>query len=218
MKIVAIHATLNAVEPLCAAFRALDPELQLLNLVHEELLARANAVGGVDAQGLRSFLRVASLAADARPDGIVIACSVFSPYAAEVEALAGVPAVAVDQPMLEQALRLGGKIGLLATTAASNPAAVEKLQKLAAGRPFDYACATVTEALRALKAGDAARHNALLREAAQGLTEQGCTSLLLTQITMACAADSLRDLPAVVLTSPETGAAALLRRIRQRQA
>ena len=215
MKIAVLHATVNAVRPLEDALRAIEPKAQIVNLVNEELLHRANEIGGVDARGLRSFLRLASLASDANPDGIIIACSLYCPYASYVHEISGIPVIAVDQPMMEAALQHGGKIGILATTAASGPAAIEKLKKAANGREFETEIAIVTDAMTALKAGDINKHNLLLKKAAKKLVDKGCTVLMLTQITMACAAEMLSDLPALVLTSPQTGAQAIIRLIRE---
>ena len=215
MKIAVLHATANAVRPLEDALRAVEPTVQIVNFVQEELLRRANEVGGVDPKGLRSFLRMAASAADAQPDGVIIACSLYCPYADWVRQISDSPVIDVDQPMIDRALAQGGKIGVLATTAASAPSAVKKLEKAANGKSFEVETAVSTEAMTALKQGDEARHNALLLDAAKELVDRGCQVLLLSQITMACAADTLKALPALVLSSPQTGAEEIIRLIRE---
>ena len=219
MTIAIIHATMNAAPPIAAAFTRRVPDIQIRNFIDEELLARANRVGGVDAAGLRAFYRLAALAADASVDGIMIACSLYCPFADEVQAFSDVPVIAVDAPMMQTAVKTGHKIGVLATTAASGPAGVRKLMQEAAlqEKTIETMTGTSIQALEALNAGDAQTHNLLLLAEAEKLYDAGCDLILLSQITMACAEDTIRAAGIPVLSSPGTGADALLERIRRQK-
>lgn len=216
MRIGIIHATLNAVQPITDAFKAKDSSIEIVNFVNEELLAHANRVGGLDTWGMRNFLRTGMMAGDAKVNGIVIACTIYSPYADELQQYVDVPVIAVDNPMIVKAVRSGKKIGILATTASSGPSAQRKLLKVAKNlnTRVDMEMTIVTEAMTELKGGNIEKHNELLRNAAIGLKEKGCGVILLSQITMACAKKSMEDLGMEILTSPETGAEEMLRLIK----
>ena len=112
MRIGIIHATLNAVQPITDAFKAKDSSIEIVNFVNEELLAHANRVGGLDTWGMRNFLRTGMMAGDAKVNGIVIACTIYSPYADELQQYVDVPVIAVDNPMIVKAVRSGKKIGI----------------------------------------------------------------------------------------------------------
>lgn len=57
IKIGVIHATCSAVAPLNKAAKEYRDDITVINFVNENLLLRANEVGGADKFGLRSFSR-----------------------------------------------------------------------------------------------------------------------------------------------------------------
>jgi hypothetical protein len=104
----------------------------------------------------------------------------------------------------------GGAIGLVASfapTLASMPA------EFGAGAPLRTAHAA--GALEALRAGDAARHDALAAAAAATLAAAGCTVIALAQFSLARAAPAVAAATGLpVLTTPGSA----VRRLRQRLA
>lgn len=208
MRIGVIHATDEAIRPIREAILRQRPEAVVVNFLNEGLLDHANRVHGVDDWGIRNFLQTATLAAQAGLDGIIVACTLYTNQAGLVQELAGIPAIGVDLPMVRQAVEHGGKIGILATTAASGPLAEAKIQAEAnrTGKQVDTLVLVVEEAMAALKAGEVSRHNGLLKQAAGELREKGCGVLVLSQLSMAVAAPELRGLGLDVLTSPDAGA------------
>ncbi len=207
MKIGVIHATMNAVEPLMAVFKKNAPETTVLNFLNENLLFRANAVGGADYKGLRAFTKLVFEAVDAEVDGIIVACSVFCPFVPLMRNFTDIPMIAIDNPMLERAVNEGKKIGILATTAPSAPSAKRQLEKMAAeeNKTLEFDMEIITDAMVALKAGDVEKHNEIIAEAGKRLVERGCDTLVLSQITMACAAEKMKNFGVNVLSSPEEG-------------
>ena len=220
MKIGVIHANTSAVAPLREAFLKADPEITLVNLCNEELLRIVDKEGCVTKEALRMFAKTVFAAADAGVDGIMIACSVYCSYAELMQNFLSVPIIAVDAPAVKKAVAYGGRIGILATTASSAPACREKLEKEAEkvkstgkDQKPEYEEGIVTEAMEALKAGNAQEHDRLLRLKSEELIDKGCTTLFLSQITMARAADCLQDLGVLVLSTPDEGVEELIRQI-----
>ena len=213
MKIGVIHANISAVAPLEEAFKRVDPEITVVNFCNEELLQIVEQEGRVTKKALRMFARTVFAAADSGVDGIMIACSVYCSYADLMQNFLSVPIIAVDAPAVQIAVSKGGKIGILATTASSAPACRSKLQKEAerTGQILDYEEGIVTEAMTALKEGNLQEHDRLVGLKAEELVKKGCTSLFLSQITMARAADSLKDLGVLVLSTPEEGVKKLVK-------
>lgn len=213
MRIGVIHANASAVEPLEQAFRRADPSVQVENFINGEMLKIVDEAGTVTDKALRLFARTVFDAADAGVDGIMIACSVFCTYIDEMRPFVSVPIITVDGPALSVAVERGGKIGILATTAASAPACKVKLEKLAMERGvhLEYEEGITVEALTALQQGDTARHDQLIAEEAARLAANGCGTLILSQITMARAKQAMGDLEAITLTTPDEGVKELLR-------
>lgn len=217
MRIGFIHATCNAVAPIMETAKAFCPEVNIVNFVDEYLLEHANQVGGIDPAGLRQFAKLLFSAAQANPDGIVVACTVYSPMAAYFQPFLEVPIVGIDRAMIEQAVDSGEKIGIIGTTAPSVPAMKKQMLEYAvsAGKVPVMETRTVTEAMARLRAGDPKAHDDLIRRAALELIAAGCTTIVLSQITMARARQQIQIPGITVLTSPETGLARILERIKQ---
>jgi len=212
-----IHATIGAAQPLVDAFRDIAPEVKVLNFVNDDLLNRANRMNGADKVGLRNFTQNVFQAADAGVDGIIIGCTVYTPYVSLMQQFLDIPIIAVDSPMIQYAIANGKKIGIIATTASTGPATAKKLQAEAKiqGKEITMDCEIVTDGMIALKSGDIEKHNAIVKAAGERLVKKGCDVILLTQITMACALKEMQDLDAIVLSSPEEGAKEMLKRIKK---
>ncbi|MEA5083654.1 MAG: aspartate/glutamate racemase family protein [Lachnospiraceae bacterium] len=214
-KIGIIHATMNAVQPMIDVFNKYAPEVTVVNFVNENMLLRANKIGGADEDGLRTFTKLFFEAVEAEVDGIIIACSIFCPFASLMTAFTKVPVIAVDRPMLEKAVENGNKIGIMATTAPSGPSAKTQIESIASsvGKELKYEMEIVTDAMVALKKGDVTAHNKIIAEGGQRLVDKGCDTIVLTQITMACAADEMKNLEAEILSSPLEGLKKILEMI-----
>lgn len=212
MKIGVIHATLGAAAPLNEAFKRLAPDAAVLNFVNEELLHRATALGGADAAGLRMFARTAFAAAEAEVDGIIVACSVYCPYVEQIKPFLQMPVIAIDHPMLETAAARGNKIGILTTNGPAAPAAQHQIEAMAAtlGRRPEFVLSPIPAAAAAFQQGRREEGIERIRRAGTALAAQGCDTLVLAQITMACAAPALSGTGVTVLTSPDEGVRRIL--------
>ena len=113
------------------------------------------------------------------------------------------PVLKPNEAMFEAALARGNAVGMLWNLAPSNASMEEEFKALAAGRKPRATLTTVTvpDALTALRAGDAARHNRLLADASQQLA--GCDVIMLAQFSASRAqAEVQRRVRDEVLTSP----------------
>jgi aspartate/glutamate racemase len=208
VRIAIIHATANAVQPLMDGFKkAAAKDAVVLNFVNEYMLERANTLGRVDGKALRIFTQLVFSAMEAEPDILVVACSVYFPYVPLLESFLSVPVIAVDTPMLEAAVGNGNKIGLIVTTLPTAAATEKRLLQLAGknAKQIEIFIEAVPEAMKLLSAGDVKGHNAAVAEAGERLVGKGCDTIVLCQITTACAADGMRHLKAAVLNSIDTG-------------
>jgi Asp/Glu/hydantoin racemase len=146
------------------------------------------------------------LAAEARPDLIVVTCSSTSPAVDIARRIVQVPILKIDDPMMAEAARSGMRIGLLCTASSTVEPSSALLRAHAAEQGRDVAIRTVlcAEAYQALIAGDRARHDAILREAATGLADE-VDVLVLAQASLAHLRDTLAaELACPVLASPPT--------------
>lgn len=218
MRIDVIHANSSAVEPLENIFKKLDSTISVVNHINEEMLFEVERVGQVNSRALRMFAKEAIEAEDSKTDGIIVACSVFCGYIDLMKPFVDSPIIAVDGPAIEKAAEKGGKIGILATTAASAPACQKKLETIARARGYklSYEHGIVIEAMNVLKSGDFKTHDRLIIEKAKELENMGCDVLLLSQVTMARAKESMPEaMKQITLDTPYWGASKLIELIKE---
>ncbi|GKT19776.1 aspartate/glutamate racemase family protein [Acidovorax sp. SUPP2522] len=178
-RIALIHALQHSVEPINAAFGAQWPEALRMNLLDDSLsadLARSGA--GLDAAMHDRFLRLADYAVGTGAHALLFTCSAFGPC---IEAVArrhaGLPVLKPNEAMVDDIAQAPGEgaVGLIATFAPT-------LASMPPEFPAHVALRTALAdgALDALNRGDAALHDRLIAEQAQG-----CRRIALAQFSMA---------------------------------
>jgi hypothetical protein len=199
MRIALIHALRHSPAPIEAAFRALWPEPQLMNLLDDSLSADLARDGRITDAMTARFLDLARYATGTGACAILFTCSAFGPCIDRVkQAHPDIPVFKPNEAMIEEAVARGRRIGLLASFAPTLqsmppefPDGVELKLKLAEG------------ALAALDAGDGAEHDRLVGEAAADLRD--CDAVALAQFSLARARDRVADRSGrPVLTTPDS--------------
>ena len=210
-RIALIHALALSVEPINAEFERAWPEAQRMNLLDDSLSAdlRASAAG-LDQTMQQRFDRLADYAVFSGAQAVLFTCSAFGPC---IEVVAArhptLPVLKPNQAMIEEAMRIGGRVGLIASfepTLASMPAEF--------GPKVQVRSACVPAAMQALQRGDPDTHDALVSDAALQLQAQGCNVIALAQFSMARAATQVAQRVRVpVLSTPGSAVRALRQRL-----
>jgi len=200
---------IHTVTPLIAVFDRLAMELlpgvavkHILDEPLLELVRRRGGLDGSDAARLQTHIAGAEAIGAAV---VLVTCSTISPLVDRVRQVTQLPVFKVDEAMLEAAVQLGPRIGVLAT----NPSTIEPTCHLlrerasAAGNVIDPVTQLVPGALDALLGGDGATHDRLLSGAIQQMSSR-VDVVVLAQASMARVLESLpasaRSKP--VLSSP----------------
>ncbi|MBX6373994.1 MAG: arylsulfatase [Acetobacteraceae bacterium] len=206
MRIALIHALRHSPPPIEAAFAKLWPEPRLMNLLDDSLSADLARDGRLTEDMTRRFLTLARYAASTGAQGILFTCSAFGPcIEACARDLAPLPVLKPNEAMIEEAVKHGTRIGLLATFPGTLesmppefPPGVTVVPKLAEG------------ALAALDRGDLAEHDRLAAEASKALAD--CDAIALGQFSLARAAPLVAAATGKpVLTTPESAVRKLKR-------
>jgi hypothetical protein len=205
LRITLIHALRPSIDPIEDAFARLWPEAELRNLLDDSLSRDLARTGRLDRAMIERFLALGRYAASAGTDAILFSCSAFGPAIdAVAKDLAPLPVRKPNQAMIEQAVKLGGRIALVSSfqpTLNSIPAEFPPGTDL---RPI-----FVPRALAALSAGDPATHDRLVLDACQNVP---CDVLALTQFSIARAAQALQQATGKpVLTTPDAAVLELQR-------
>ncbi|MBR0714391.1 aspartate/glutamate racemase family protein [Bradyrhizobium liaoningense] len=209
MRITLIHALKHSIAPIEAAFAQGWPQARLMNLLDDSLSADLARDGKLNDTMTERFLALGDYAAATGADAILFTCSAFGPcIEAVARAHAPMPVLKPNEAMIEQAVTMGRRIGLLSTfppTLASMPpefpASVEIVPKLAEG------------ALAALDRGDGATHDRLIVEASRDLRD--CDVIALAQFSIASTAPLVAEATGKpVVTTPYSAVVKLKRLLK----
>ncbi|MCA1391122.1 arylsulfatase [Bradyrhizobium sp. IC3123] len=209
MRIALIHALKHSIAPIEAAFAQAWPEARLMNLLDDSLSADLARDGQLNDAMTERFLALGDYAAATGADGILFTCSAFGPcIEAVARAHAPMPVLKPNEAMIDRAVTIGRRIGLLSTfppTLASMPpefpASVEVVPKLADG------------ALAALDRGDRATHDRLIAEASRSLRD--CDVIALAQFSIAATAPLVAEAAGrPVVTTPDSAVEKLMKLLK----
>lgn len=210
-KIGLVHATMNSVQPILHAFHKLHPDVDLINVMDEGLIWELNETNTITHSMTRRLIDITSKAEEAGAEGILLTCSSFSPYVPDFKHLFNVPVLSSDESMLNEAVKIGGTIGVIATVEKAGPTTTSLLYQTAKEQEKEVNVKTVvvTEAFQALQRGNQAKHDELIHAEIDKLTDD-CDVILLAQYSMARALDNYKRGSTPILTGPEVGANAIV--------
>ncbi|RYY69864.1 MAG: hypothetical protein EOO24_50425, partial [Comamonadaceae bacterium] len=214
---VLIHALASSRDPALAAFESGWPQASVHNLMDDALAQDLAAEGGITPAIEERFLVLGRYAqgtrgGDGRTLGILFTCSAFGPAIDRVRDDLQIPVLKPNEAAFEEAVALGGRIGLLVTfETALAPLRAELLEIAArAGKVLAVSHAVAHGALEALQMGDGDAHDRLVAQAADTLRDVDV--LVLCQFSLARAAPSIARVPGrTVLTTPDSAVAKLRR-------
>ena len=204
--LVFVHTVPSVVELFARLSRELLPaDVEVWHVADEILL---NAV--LTAGGLSPFIyqRVSEHVVSAEQAGaaaVQLTCSSISPCSETAQALVRIPVLKIDEPMVDRALELGARIGVVATAPTTLRPTSELLQARAraAGKDVQIESYVAEGAYAALFGGDPAVHDAIVRRSIEDLLQRNDV-VVLAQASMARVVEALpaevRARP--ILTSP----------------
>lgn len=219
-RIVLVHAMAESAAPFLQAFAAVWPEARLGNVFDDSLAGDLLAEGRLTSQmkrRFRSLVAYAALGGRGGPThGVLFTCNAFG---AAIDAAAkgvSIPVLKPNEAAFERALDFGGRIGVVATFEGALPSVVPELEAMIRKRRARSTVVPcfVPRALAALKAGRAGEHDRLIARAA---VRARCDVVVLSQASMARAADAARRLTdRPVLTTPDAAVAKLRQAVLSR--
>jgi aspartate/glutamate racemase len=203
MRVALIHAVPMAIAPVAAAFDALWPDAERINLLDDSLSVDRQRAGALTLAIAGRIVALADYAQTCGANGILYTCSAFGEAIEAVARATTIPVLKPNEAMFDEALAAGRRIGMLATfpPSVAGMEAEFRAQAGTSGATITTVC--VPDAMAAAQRGDMATHNALLRDAAQRPELEGCDALMLAQFSMAPAREAVQAVARCpVLTSP----------------
>lgn len=203
-RIVLLHATPVAMQPIQAAFAAHWPDAETVNLLDDGLsLDRAREPELSEAM-IGRFVELGVYGKKMGADGILITCSAFGPAIDRLIDTVPIPVLKPNEAMFQAALAQGDRIGMLATFAPSVGTMTDEFDEFVArrGKLAELTTVLVADAIDLMKRGDADSHNRLVAARAPELAGQD--AIMLAHFSTSRAAEAVRKVVNVpVLTAPE---------------
>jgi Asp/Glu/hydantoin racemase len=205
-KIVFIHT----VSSLPALFTALSKELlpaniQVMHIVDEILLNLVISQNGLSPSIHRRVVEHVCAAENADADIVQITCSSISPCVETARNMANIPVLKIDEAMINHALSIGNRIGVIATLSSTLGPTTDLIRQLAKSfrkqvKVNSFLC---VGAYDAINKGDLIAHDNIIRENLLKLVPSNDV-VLLAQASMARVMDTIpnAELHIPVLSSP----------------
>ena len=197
-RIVLLHATPVAMQPVQAAFEQRWPEAETINLLDDGLsIDRARDADLTQAM-IERFVGFGEYGARMGADGILVTCSAFGPAIERLADSLPVPVLKPNEAMFEAAVAQGSRIGMLATFAPSVSTMTDEFEDYVSrsGKQATLKTIVVDDAMKLLLAG-----NRLVAARAPDLKD--CDAIMLAHFSTSRAAEKVRAaVTAPVLTAP----------------
>jgi Asp/Glu/hydantoin racemase len=185
-------------------FAEIMPDVRLINIVDDSLLADVMRVGAIRPEVQRRMNFYVKAAADTGADAVLSLCSSLGPTIDEARTYVAIPVIKIDDAMTEKAAREARRIGVMATVATTLGPTVKLIQEKAAalGKDVEIYPVLVEGAFQTLMGGDKQQHDEMVSSAAHGLAPQ-VERIVFAQASMTRLAPRIQDEVHVpVLTSP----------------
>ena len=186
-KIVLIHASRAAVDPVTQYYATSAPEWELTNLLDDGVMRMLRS-GDMDAASGRLADMLSLARRTYQADVALLTCSAVPiERLEELRRHAGMPILKIDEPMCNDAIAAGSRIGVITsfppTSATTRGLLAEAASR--AGKKIEIVEELVPEALEALLAGDEATHDTKLLQSAERLAAKNPEVVVLAQVSMA---------------------------------
>lgn len=206
MRVVMIHALAESVSPVKVAFGEVFPEAELINLLDEALFI--DFKGQITPQLRRRMSQLICYCEEYGADAIGLACSVYAPVVETAKDLVDVPVVSSYSPVMEEAVRAGKRIGIIAAVGATLRDSDYYLNLTAEeqGRSIETELCLAEELLPLHRTQGEDAFNRRLEELVLDLSGK-VDAVLLGQFSMASALNRLQEVcPVPVLSGPHSTA------------
>ncbi len=200
-----VHTSATLVPIFAQLCKTKLPNVDTFNIVDDSLVRAIGARGSLTADIARRVAAYITSAEAGGADRILVTCSSIGPAVEAAAPFAAVPVLRVDQPMADQAVQTGRRIGVIATLPTTLIPTSDLVRRRAqlAGKEIELVSRLCEGAFEALMSGDAARHDTLVANALQELSTE-VDVIVLAQASMARVVDAFPhvDRRVPILASP----------------
>jgi Asp/Glu/hydantoin racemase len=203
IKLFLLHTVTSLVEVFKGLCDEVMPDVEVVNIIDESLLKDAMAIGRLTPSIYRRVGQIVLMAQDATADLVLLTCSSISPCVDVVSKLVDIPVLKVDEPMVDKAVNLGNKIGVIATVITTLKPTTDLVRSRALIKEKTVSVHSVLceGALETLLAGNAVEHDKIVTKELMKLMKE-VDVVVLAQASMARVAKTIDAKNVPILSSP----------------
>jgi Asp/Glu/hydantoin racemase len=176
----------SVINPFVKPWLELNPDVRVTNIMDDSLLAESLEHNGAT-PGVIKRIQFYVMAAEARgADVVMCSCTTVGEATRIAREYASIPVFNIDEPMAHEAVRLGKRMGIIATVPTSPAATQRQLERAAdaAGVSIKIRIAVNEKAFAHLQRGEIEQHNELVYREMDKLAKS-VDVLVLGQISLA---------------------------------
>jgi Asp/Glu/hydantoin racemase len=187
-----VHTSATLVPLFAQLCKTKLPHVDTFNIVDDSFVRLITARGSLTPDIAQRVAGYIGASVSGGADFVLVTCSSIGPAVESAAPNAGAPVLRVDQPMADQAVQIGRRIGVIATlpTTMHPTADLVRRRAIVAGKPIELTSRLCEGAFDALMSGDAAKHDAMVAAALKELSAQ-VDVIVLAQASMARVVDAL---------------------------
>jgi Asp/Glu/hydantoin racemase len=213
-KVAVIHTSLVSVSDLKDLFKEIMPSVNMYNIVDDSLLAEVLKNGGVTSQVIRRICAYAIEAEAMGVDLILNQCSSVGEAVDVARKSLKIPYLKIDEPMAEEAVKIGGRLSVIATLQTTLGPSIRLIESTASAlnkKVYIRSCLVEGAFDVLVNEGNKEKHNEMVLE--KIITEADkADAVILAQGSMISLLPQLNGIQKPILTSPRSG----VMRVRER--
>ena len=203
-KVAIVHTSLLTQKDLNQLFNTFLPEVEVINIIDDSLLLELMRKGGITSGITKRVVNYVQMAASTGVDLIFSQCTSVGPAFDIAVQTISTPTLKIDRPMLEEAIHLGQRIGVVGTVNTTMEPSKTFLKQIAVenGRTVEVVDGLVEGALdKLVQTGDRHRYNQMILEKIHTMQAQ-CEVIVLAQGSMRTLEPELGQFQIPILISP----------------
>ena len=176
----------SVVNPFVTPWLKRNPDVRVFNIMDDSLLAESLDHQGATPAVLKRIQYYVLAAEALGADVAMCSCTTVGDAVCAARYYASIPVFNIDEPMAQQAVRKGRRLGIIATVPTSPAATRKQLERAAAeaGVSIQIKIAVSEKAFRHLQRGEIQKHNELVHREMDRLAKE-VDVLVLGQISLA---------------------------------
>lgn len=216
-KVALVSITLNAVGPMMEVSSQL-PDIEIRNYLDSYLSEKIKSDGKIMDETMGRMLNLLTHACRDGADGIILTCSVFTPYVETFQKLLSIPVIGADFAMLKKVAETGGETVVLCTFKAALKPSEEMLKNLYRenNKANKLSVYWLEDAYEAAQKQNFKLHDELIQTKVREI-DGTVENIVLAQISMANAVVGMSGNKSRIFTSPQAAFARILEIIRIRE-